>query len=119
MSDLLQTVKSEYYHDVLGVREAESRLEGREGAYLLRESDVKAGIFIISYVKSSSVSHILVPKKDGRFIRQSLEEAVDVAADIQSSSDCFEHPVPPPSQSRDTSRAGDNDGSRSSDTSHQ
>ena len=111
MSDLLQTVKSEYYHDVIGLREAESRLEGREGAYLLRESDVKAGIFIISYVKSSSVSHILVPKKDGRFIRQSLEEAVDVAADIISSSDCFEHPVPPPSPSRD------NDGSRSSDTS--
>ena len=42
MSDLLQTVKSEYYHDVIGLREAESRLEGQEGAYLLRESDVKA-----------------------------------------------------------------------------
>ena len=52
MSELLTTVKSSFFHDVLGCRDSESRLEGREGAYLFRESDVKAGIFVISYVKN-------------------------------------------------------------------
>ena len=110
MSDLLQSVRREYYHDVIGFRDAESRLEGREGAYLLRESDIKAGLFIISHVKSSSVSHILVPNNDGKFARQSLEEAVEIAADIIASSDKLQHPVPPPGQNPDTSSASENDG---------
>ena len=46
MSDLLQSVKQSYYHEVLTYPDAESRLEGREGAYLLRESDVKEGPFV-------------------------------------------------------------------------
>ena len=46
MSELLQSVKQSYYHEVLSYRDAESRLEGREGAYLLRESDVKEGPFV-------------------------------------------------------------------------
>ena len=89
MSDLLQSVKSSYYHDVLGYSDTEARLEGREGAYLFRESDVdvKPGLFIVSYVKSSSVTHILVPRNDGRYIRQSLEQAVDIASDIVASLD--------------------------------
>ena len=118
MSELLQSVKSSYYHDVLNYRDAESRLEGRLGAYLLRESDVKPGLFVISYVKSSSVAHILVPNKDGRYLRQSLEQAVDIAADIITSSDCH-HPVPPPPPSQSSSsgsesetRASDNNRSR-------
>ena len=79
MSELLSTVKSSFFHDVLGCRDSESRLEGREGAYLFRESDVKAGIFVISYVKNSSVSHLVTPNKNGKFIRQTLEEAVEIA----------------------------------------
>ena len=43
---LLQSVKQSYYHEVFSYRDAESRLEGREGAYLLRESDVKEGPFV-------------------------------------------------------------------------
>ena len=119
MSDLLQSVKSSYYHDVLGYSDAEARLEGREGAYLFRESDVdvKPGLFIVSYVKSSSVTHILVPRNDGRYIRQSLEQAVDIASDIVASLDLFKHPVPPPSPSSSGSNESessnsDNDGSR-------
>ena len=115
MSELLQSVRREYYHDVIGVRDAESRLEGKQDSYLLRESDIKAGLFIISHVKSTSVSHILVPNSDGKFLRQSLEDAVEIAAVIIASSDNFQHPVPPPDQSRDTSSASDNDGHRSSD----
>ena len=118
MRDLLQSVKSGFFHEVLCYRDAESRLEGRQGAYLLRESDVKAGIFVISYVNSSSVSHILVPNEKGKYIRQSLEQAVDIAADIIASTEC-PHPVPPPSQtssgsteSEASSSASDNESSR-------
>ena len=34
MSTLLQSVKREYYHDVISLHDAEARLEGRDGAYL-------------------------------------------------------------------------------------
>ena len=53
---------------------------GRAGAYLFRESDVKAGM--LCYDKSSSVAHILVPKSDGKFFSQSLR---------LSSSHCQQH----------------------------
>ena len=97
MSDLLSSVKNSFFHDVLGCRDAEARLEGREGAYLFRESDVKAGLFIITYVKNSSVSHLVTPNKNGKFIRQKLEDAVEIAADVIACSDSYRHPVPPPS----------------------
>ena len=100
MSDLLDLVKSSYYHNVLGYHDAEARLEGREGSYLFRESDVKKGMFIISYVRNSSVAHILTPTKNGKYIRQSLEEAVDIAADVIASSDSYQNPVPPPAAKR-------------------
>ena len=108
MSELLESVRRSFYHEVLCYRDAESRLEGREGSYLLRESDVKKGIFIISYVKSSSVSHILVPNSKGTYHRQSLEQAVDIAADIIAASDCL-HPVPPPGQASSGSDTGGSD----------
>ena len=95
MSELLASVKSSFYYDVLGCKEAESRLEGREGAYLFRESDVKSGLFIISYVKNTSVSHLVTPNRRGKFIRQTLEEAVEIAADVIACSDSYRHPVPP------------------------
>ena len=80
MSELLASVKSSFFHDVLGVSDTEARLEGREGAYLLRESDVKPSMFILSYVKSSAVSHILIPNRNGKYIRQTLEDAVEMTA---------------------------------------
>ena len=54
--------------------------------------------------------------KDGRYLRQSLEQAVDLAADLIAASECH-HPIPPPSQisSRGTERetsASDNNRSR-------
>ena len=62
------------------------------------------------------MKRILVPNKDGRYLRQSLEQAVDLAADLIAASECH-HPIPPPSQisSRGTERetsAGDNNRSR-------
>ena len=57
-----------FFHDVLECKDAESRLEGREGAYLFRESDVKTGLFIISHVKNSSVSHLVTPNRNESLI---------------------------------------------------
>ena len=68
-----------FFYDVLGNMEAETRLEGRKLAYLFRKSEVKAGLFIIIYVKSSSVSHMLNQNRHVNFIRQTLSEA---AADV-------------------------------------
>ena len=68
MSDLLSSVKSSFFHDVQGCKDAESRLEGMEEAYLFRESDVKTGFFIISHVKNSSVSHLVTPNRNGKFV---------------------------------------------------
>ena len=47
MSELLVSVWRSFLHYVLWCIEAESRLEGRDGAYLFRESDVKSGLFIM------------------------------------------------------------------------
>ena len=59
MSELLDSVRRSFYHDVLSFSDAEAVLEGKPaaGAYLFRESDVKSGMFVISYVKNSSVPH--------------------------------------------------------------
>ena len=111
MSELLTSVRSSFFHDVLGVRDAEARLEGKEGAYLLRESDVKPSMFILSYVKSSAVTHILIPNKNGKYIRQSLEDAVEMTADIIAASDIFTFFVPPPN-----SHPQDNSGSEAHDS---
>ena len=101
-------MKRSFYHDILSFSDAEARLEakGNEGAYLFRESDVKSGMFIISYLKNSSVSHILTPRRDGKYFRQSVEEAIEVASDIISASQNYIHPVPPPS-SQSSEKDGD------------
>ena len=103
MSELLASVKRSFYHEVLSYSDAEQRLEGKNGGYLFRESNVKPGMFILSYVRKSSVAHVLVPNKNRKFICQPLEEAVEIAADVIAASECYIHPVPPPPPSQDTS----------------
>ena len=51
MSDLLASVKRSFYHEVLSYSDAEQRLEGKNGGYLFRESNVKPGMFVLSYIK--------------------------------------------------------------------
>ena len=87
MSDLLASVKRSFYHEVLSYSDAEQRLEGKNGGYLFRESNVKPGMFILSYVRKSSVAHVLVPNKNRKFISQPLEEAVEIAADVIAASE--------------------------------
>ena len=96
MSDILNSVALSYHHDVLGVLQAQDRLRSfdREGAYLLRESDVRPGFFVLSLFKDSSMLHLAVPDKNGKFLRQTLEEACKVVEDIVNSCDEYIHPVP-------------------------
>ena len=84
MSDILTKVIRSYHHDVLSPSQAEERLRSfnTEGAYLLRESNVKTGIFVLSSLKASSVIHIAVPNKNGKFFGQTFEEACEVVDDI-------------------------------------
>ena len=100
-----------------GEMRSQDSKEKRVTTYLFRESDVKAGPFIIPYVKNSSVSHLVTPNKNGKFIGQTLEEAVDIATDIIACSDSFHYPVPPPSpgdaaSSQNSGSANENDEAR-------
>ena len=101
MSDILSAVVRSYHHQVLGVSQAQERIRSfdKEGAYLLRESDVKAGLYVLSLLKASSVIHLAVPNKNGKFSTQTFEEAYEVVNDIVNSYDGFIHPVPVPSNS--------------------
>ena len=66
-----------------------------QGAYLLRESCVKARIFVLSSLKDSSVIHLAVPNKNGKFARQTFEEASESVEDIVNS--CEGYLLSPPS----------------------
>ena len=115
MSDSLLSVVHSYFHGILIPSHTQQRLQSydREGAYLLRESCVKAGIFVLSSVKDSSVIHLAVPNKNGKFARQTFEEAYEVVNDIVNSYDGFLHPVTVPSTSAPIieGESGDQDGS--------
>ena len=98
-----------YFHGCLGVTEAEKRLKmtGKNGAYLLRESDVKENIFIISSINDSIVTHFVVPNNDGKFLRQTFKEAFKFIEDVVRSCEGYLYPVPPlrPLKSFDKSEA--------------
>ena len=87
----------EYYHGCLGVTEAERRLKdsGQDGAYLLRESDVKQNMFILSSINDSSVTHFVVPNSNGRFQTQSFEKASLLIEEVVRSCEGYLHPIPP------------------------
>ena len=38
----------------------------------------------------------MTPNRNGKFVRQTLEEAIDIAADVLACSDMYCHPAPPP-----------------------
>ena len=101
MSDILSAVVRSYHHQVLGVSQAQERIRSfdKEGAYLLRESCVKAGIFVLSLLKDSSVIHLAVPNKNGKFARQTFEEASESVEDIVNSSEGYLLSPPSPCSS--------------------
>ena len=99
MSDILTSVALSYHHDVLYVLQAQDRPRSsdREGAYLFREGNVRPGFYVLSLIKDSSMLHLAVPGKNGKFFRQTLEETCEVDEDVVHSCDGFLHPVPAPS----------------------
>ena len=86
-----------YYHGCLGVTEAERRLRdsGEDGAYLLRESDVKEGMFVISSINDASITHFVVPKSDGKFLKQTYEKATHLIVQVVNSIEGYLYPVRP------------------------
>ena len=56
----------------------------KDRSYLLHKSDIKAGLFIIFNVKSTSVSNILVLNNNGKYLRQSLSLSPPQFSSIQS-----------------------------------
>ena len=88
---------SDCYHDCLGVILAEDRLQkfGQEGGYLTRQSDVKPGFFILSVIEKEVIIHQVAPNKNGKFFKQTFDEAaISLEEMIQIKVEC-EHPVPP------------------------
>ena len=85
-----------YYHGCLGVAEAERRLRdsGEDGAYLLRMSDVRENMFVISSLNDSSTAHFLLPNNEGKFIRQTFDEASQIIEDILQNREGYLYPVP-------------------------
>ena len=92
MSDSLLSVVRSYFHGILTPSHTQQRLQSYD-------SCVKAGIFVLSSVKDSSVIHLAVPNKKWKFARQTFEEAYEVVNDIVNSYDGFLHPVSVPSTS--------------------
>ena len=89
--------KIDYYHGCLGVTEAERRLResGEHGAYLVRMSDVQENRFIISSINHSSVAHILSPNGDGKFLKQTFDEASPIIMDIVQNCEGYIYPLAP------------------------
>ena len=85
-----------YYHGCLGVAEAERRLRdsGEDGAYLLRMSDVRENMFVISSLNDSSTVHFLLPNREGKFLRQTFDEASQIIEDIVQHREGYLYPVP-------------------------
>ncbi len=57
-TNLASQTRPEQFRSIVGYSDAEARQEDQEGTYLFQESDVKPGLFIVSYmyVKFSSCS---------------------------------------------------------------
>ena len=55
---------------------------------------VRCQVWPLHHVKNSSVSHLVTPNRNGKFVRRILEFAGDIAADDIACSDGYRHPVP-------------------------
>ena len=86
------------YQGVLGFKAAELRLRemDKDFTYLTRESDIKKGKFILSWLtKDGSVKHTTAPNPSAKNNFHKMEEASSVLDKMISSNDECVHPVPP------------------------
>ena len=83
---------------MLGFKATETKLrETQEDfAYLTRESDMKKGKFILSWLSTDgSVKHSTVPNPSARNNFKKLEDALPIMERMIESNDECVHPVPP------------------------
>ena len=89
---------SDCYHGFLGECQAEDRLRksGKERGFLSRQSDVRPGFFILTFLDKGKVCHQVAPNKEGKYNKQSYDEAAEVIDEMISCKEQCEHPVVPP-----------------------
>ena len=86
------------YQGVTGFKEAEIRLRenNQDFTYLTRESDIKKGKFILSWLsKDGSVKHTTAPNPSAKNNFKKLDEALAVMEKMILSNDECVHPIPP------------------------
>ena len=95
-----ESVRSSFYHNVLCWRDAESRLEGKEGNYLLVQRVRCQGRPLHHLLWCQEQLRVSPgdPKQEWEIYltNPGRGKAVDNAADVIACSDSFRHPVPPP-----------------------
>lgn len=82
------------YHGVISVTEAEQRLRGNrlDSSYLVRESTVKEGTFILCYLLNDVVTEVIIPSAETNY----LDAALDIEHVIRSVEHRLLHPVTGP-----------------------
>ena len=86
------------YQGVIGCKAAENRLRETnvDFSFLTRESDIKKGKFILSWLtKDGSVKHTAAPNPSARNNFQKFEDALSVLEKMIESNDECVNPVPP------------------------
>ena len=89
---------------MIGSKEAETRLRGinEDFTFLTRESDIKKGKFILSWLtKDGSVKHTTAPNPSARNNFKTMEEALTVLEKMILSNDECVNPVPRDSDTSD------------------
>ena len=87
------------YHGSLGVSEAEDiiRMSGEERGYLTRQSIIRPGFFILSFREKGKVLHHVAPNREGKYNKQTYDEAVLVLNEMILAKEECEEPLIPPS----------------------
>ena len=82
-----------FHHNKIDHKEAESKLKATnsEGSYLTRECKDKRGVFILSYmVSSSNVKHVVIPHKNKhRHLLKIQDLSTEVFSVIKSLKECL------------------------------
>ena len=65
---------SNCYHGFLGECQAKDRLRksGKGRGFLFRQSDVRLGFFILTFLDEGKVCHQVAPNKEGKYTKRSL-----------------------------------------------
>ena len=86
------------FQGVIGAKATEVRLReiNKEFTYLTRESDIKKGKFILSWLsKDGLVKHTTTPNPSARNNFKKLEDALPILENMILSNDDCVHPIPP------------------------